>query len=153
VHVLDWGVAKRKGEEGGEGGKGGKGAGTTGDGVALGTPGFMAPEQTTGASTVDARADVFALGIMLRELAAESVAAPLRAITAKASAPAAHDRYATVETLAADVRAWLDGQPVSAYTESIWERLLRFYRRNNTLILLVLAYLIVRMFILWWRGV
>jgi hypothetical protein len=58
-----------------------------------------------------------------------------------------------VEALASDVRAWLDGRAVSAHRESVWERGLRFYRRNNTLILLVLAYLIVRMFILWWRGV
>jgi eukaryotic-like serine/threonine-protein kinase len=154
VLVLDWGVAKQKGEEGGDAGKGGnKAAGFTGDGVAVGTPGFMAPEQAAGTSISDARMDVFALGAMLRELAAESVAAPLRAIITKASAPAAQDRYTTVEALAADVRAWLDGQSVSAYAESIWEKLVRFYRRNKTLILLVLAYLVVRMFILWWRGV
>jgi hypothetical protein len=29
----------------------------------------------------------------------------------------------------------------------------RFYRRNSALVLLLLAYLTVRLFILWWRGV
>jgi hypothetical protein len=37
-------------------------------GVALGTPGYMAPEQLTG-SDVDARADVFAFGVLAWELA------------------------------------------------------------------------------------
>jgi hypothetical protein len=58
-----------------------------------------------------------------------------------------------VDALAADVRAWLDGAAVSAYPESPWERALRFYRRNSALVLLLLAYLTVRLFILWWRGV
>jgi hypothetical protein len=62
-------------------------------------------------------------------------------------------RYPQVEALAADVRAWLDGGAVSAYSESLLEKGVRFYRRNSPLILLLLAYLVVRLFILWWRGV
>ena len=156
VLVLDWGVAKLSGEERAptESALSAAVEGITGDGVAVGTPGFMAPEQFSGSHQVDVRADVFALGAMLRDLAGtEKVAPPLRAIWARATAQDARDRYASVDALAADVRAWLDGKAVSAYAESLLEKALRFYRRNSALIILLLAYLAVRLFILWWRGV
>jgi serine/threonine protein kinase len=161
VLVLDWGVAKRAAEPGSESGAGVNSRHSTptpdsdtGDGVAVGTPGFMPPEQSVAAAEVDVRADIFALGAMLRELSVSTrVAAPLRAIVARATALRVEDRYVTVDALAADVRAWLDGRPVSAYKESVWEKAVRFYKRNSALILLLLAYLVVRLFILWWRGV
>lgn len=140
VLVLDWGVARVTTDSGD-------------DSVAVGTVGFMAPEQSSGQAP-DARVDVFALGAMLRGLlGVENVPAPLKAIIAKATATEASQRYQSVDALAMDVRAWLDGGAVSAYSESIWERAARFYRRNSALILLLLAYLTVRLFVLWWRGV
>ncbi len=46
------------------------GEGLTGAGHGLGTPGYMAPEQLAGDPTVDARADVFALGVVGYEMLA-----------------------------------------------------------------------------------
>lgn len=155
VVVLDWGVAKVAADESVATTYPMSGVnGDTADGVVIGTPGFMAPEQTAGTTRIDGRADVFALGAILRELAGvKKVPAPLHAVINRATALNQEERYASVDALAADVRAWLDGAAVSAYSESIWERLWRFYRRNNALILLLLAYLVVRLFILWWRGI
>ncbi|NUQ11600.1 MAG: serine/threonine protein kinase [Gemmatimonadaceae bacterium] len=156
VLVLDWGVAKLAG--GPADAASARIAPTeehTGDGIAVGTPGFMAPEQASGRlADVDARADVYGLGQLLRGLLGrERSPAPLRAIVARATALEPGGRYPSVDALAADVRAWLDGLAVSAYAERPWERAARFYRRNEALVLLLLAYLAVRLFILWWRGV
>ncbi|MHB8626076.1 MAG: protein kinase domain-containing protein [Aggregatilineales bacterium] len=41
--------------------------GLTGTGIAIGTPGYMAPEQGMG-SPIDARADIYAMGVMLFEM-------------------------------------------------------------------------------------
>ena len=60
VKVLDFGIAKLTGESVGEG------APRTRTGMMLGTPEYMAPEQVTG-SPIDARTDVYALGIVLYE--------------------------------------------------------------------------------------
>lgn len=128
----------------------------TRDGVIVGTPGFMAPEQALGAARlVDVRADVFGLGKLLRHLLGDAspLPKPLDAIIAQSTAADPDARYQRVDELAADVRRWLDADTVLAYRESMWERLSRFVRRNQTLLLLLLAYALVRIFILWWRGV
>ena len=77
----------------------------------------------------------------------------LAAIAARASAPAASDRYESVTALADDVLRFRDGDPVSAYRESVLERAARLYRRYQLPILLVLAYVIMRTVLLIWRGI
>lgn len=139
---------------------------TTGDGVAVGTPGFMAPEQSGASSTpVDVRADVYGLGALLhfmltgrhhRDSTAYSgtpLPRPLVAIISRATAEVPTHRYDTAQQVADDVRRWMDAEPVTAYRERPWEVAARFYHRNRTLLLLLVAYVVVRVGIVWWRGV
>lgn len=132
-------------------------AASTVDGMVVGTPGYMSPEQAAGASArVDQTADVYALGIIMRELlqtTRESSDRALKAIVGLATADDSHHRYASAAALAADIRRWLDGQSVSAHQETMAERTLRAYRQHQTAVLLVLTYLIVRVIILLWRHI
>lgn len=69
VRLLDWGLAKVPDEDDADYGDGVVGFGPSGftrTGTAVGTPGFMAPEQARGDNRrVDERADVFGLGGLL----------------------------------------------------------------------------------------
>lgn len=56
VKVLDFGIAKMRGGS------------TTGQGMVLGTLEYMAPEQLVDSGAVDARADLWAVGVILYEL-------------------------------------------------------------------------------------
>ncbi len=71
VYVLDWGVAKVVGEEDGELADldSGSGAHATLAGAAVGTPGYMPPEQVRG-QPADSRSDVYTLGCLLFEILA-----------------------------------------------------------------------------------
>ncbi len=80
--------------------------------------------------------------------AAPDVPRPLEAICLKALAPEPEERYPSASDLAADVGRFLEGEPVSAYPEDVWRRALRFAARYRTPILLVLAYLVMRVVLL-----
>ena len=96
VKVLDFGVSKRL-TEGSQVGH------LTNEGVALGSPGYMAPEQIESSRDVDARADIYSLGAILYRLTsgknpykgetvmsvlASMVATPLAPLTSVADVPA-----------------------------------------------------------------
>jgi serine/threonine-protein kinase len=66
LKVLDFGIAKLVGDATPM--PGAAGAGLTASGLLLGTPAFMSPEQCAG-RPLDARADVYALGLVLYEAA------------------------------------------------------------------------------------
>ncbi|HOY79437.1 MAG TPA: serine/threonine-protein kinase [Hyphomonadaceae bacterium] len=79
------------------------------------TPGYAAPERMTGAEPTTT-ADVYSLGKLTEALLAADAKNPeLAAIIARATAHAPQDRYASVDLLAADIKAWRDGYPVTAY--------------------------------------
>jgi serine/threonine protein kinase len=146
VLVLDWGVAKLVGMERENSSPDSAARTHTASGAVIGTPGYMSPEQAAGViDQVDARSDVFSLGRTLEALVAQrSVPKRLQAIWRKAAASSRSDRYATVLDLAADVERFLAGEPVLAYRENALERLGRLAVRHQTLVLLVAAYLIMR---------
>jgi serine/threonine protein kinase len=132
----------------------------TGHGTVLGTPGYMSPEQARGdIAQLDQRSDIFSLGALLRFLA--DAPSPqqagrsntrkdksIDAICAKAIAHHPNDRYSDVRDLSADVSRYLDGLPVTARRENFLEKVARFYRRHTIPILLIAAYLVMRILIL-----
>lgn len=161
ILVLDWGVASDRAEDSSSARRGPGNVGTTnapattGAGTVLGTPGYMAPEQAAGGAA-DERSDVHGLGAILRDLCEvhdERVPRALAAIRDRALAADPAGRYRSVTALKDDIRLYLDGQPVSAHRENLLERATRFASTYQTPILLVLAYLVMRVAILLWRGV
>jgi serine/threonine protein kinase len=168
VLVLDWGAAKILGSTPRDGDATAAPPAAPGDtepGTVMGTPGFMSPEQAAGdVRRVDQRSDVYALGAMLFQILSGRAPGPgedgpaaahrltdtprrLRAICAKAMSPLAHDRYQDAGGLAADVARYRAGQAVVAYPETALDRLGRLAGVYRTAIVLVAAYLIMRMIV------
>lgn len=152
VLVLDWGVAKVLAAEL-----------SVDEGMMIGTPGFMAPEQAAGDITLIGPAtDVFALGALLfwlltselpsaddlprgtRALRDRRVSRRLRAIVTRCLAPRAADRYAHAGDIAADLIRYRGGQAVSAHPETVFDRAGRFFTTYRTFILIVAAYIVMR---------
>ena len=153
-------------------------AGGTAHGTILGTPAYMAPEQARGEiDRIGPQTDVYALGAILhflltgrppiasrdREEALRSaregtvprlreidpgIPRDLEAICARAMARDPEGRYESVGHLAGDVDRLLDGVPVAARPVGILEKGARFLGRNRVLASLIVAYLLMRIVVL-----
>lgn len=131
----------------------------TATGALLGTPAYMAPEQTEGATKgIDGRVDVYALGVILYEaltgqlpfkggiheilqqvkatdpvplhLLWPAVPRDLETICLMCLQKSPAHRYSTAAQLAEDLRRWLDGRPVAARPLGPARRLYRLCRRK-----------------------
>jgi eukaryotic-like serine/threonine-protein kinase len=177
VLVMDWGLAKilrgetssaelvadpeatilERPKQTGEGSDSTNSSVITGHGTVMGTPGYMSPEQARGeVEMLDARSDIFSLGALLQFILTQKTPAgfaprlnrSLEAICAKAAAEWRESRYSAVQDLGLDVSRYLDGLAVGAHRESIFDKVARFYRRYRFFILLILAYLVMRVILL-----
>jgi serine/threonine protein kinase len=147
--ITDFGLAKRLDV-----------LGQTHTGDVLGTPAYMAPEQAAGrVNEVGPATDVHALGAILYEclsgkapfgqatlldtleqVRSQEPAPPsrltsgcprdLEVICLKCLQKEPGKRYATAEDLAEDLGRFLRGEPIQARPVPLWERALRWVRRN-----------------------
>ena len=144
--ISDFGLAKQTNTD------------VTRSGAVLGTPRYMAPEQTVDARAIDHRADVYALGAILYECLTgrppfqaatlldtldqvrhrepvpvrqlqPSVPRDLETICLKCLGKEPQRRYATARELADDLGRFLQGEPIRARPSSLLERLTRWCQR------------------------
>jgi serine/threonine protein kinase len=142
VLVLDWGVAKLISPRDDP---------HEIEGTIIGTQHYMSPEQARGEiDHLDERSDIYSLGAVLFFLLNDQpkVSKAAHAICSKATASVKENRYATASELSADIGRLLDAEPVSAYRENAVERTSRWVSKNRFLVLLVLAYLLMRIFLI-----
>ncbi|HEY9839389.1 MAG TPA: serine/threonine-protein kinase, partial [Candidatus Obscuribacterales bacterium] len=157
VYVMDWGIARPFGDQAHE-----YPFEADEKGKMIGTPRYMSPEQARGVNDrLDARSDLFALGLILDELvclrpsytaknsaellekvrkgqtepivAADfKVPRALQAIIAKATRWKRAERYESVTAFAEDIRHYLRDQAVAAEPDPPLQAALRWLRHHRT---------------------
>src|SRR5579883_3019966 len=152
-HVSDFGLAKRVEAD----------SSRTQSGVLVGTPSYMAPEQTSGRKgAVTTATDVYGLGAVLYALLTgrppfrgETVLETLEQVRAREPEPPRRinlkvdrdleticlkclekepgQRYSSAQALAEELESWQRGEPIQARRIGWWQRLWRWCRRNRFL--------------------
>ena len=165
--VVDWGLAKVVGRADSSGEEltlapiSGSGVAETIQGMAMGTPAYMSPEQAMGkVAELGPATDVYSLGATLYALLINrppildedlatalqkvqsgdiprprslnaAIPKPLEAVCLKAMAMHPDQRHASAVALGEDIEHWLADEPVTAYHENVWQRVGRWSRRNR----------------------